>query len=284
MNPYTLSDPELLALLHDDAPCGDATSHALGIGRQYGEMSFHARQAMTLCGIEEAQRMCELQGLHVLASGAASGDPLVAGEFILRVGGPASALHLAWKSAQTWMEYLSGIASSTTTIVAAARTANPAASVVCTRKNFPGTKRGAIKAILSGGASPHRLSLSETLLVFAEHRAFLAGETPSESIARLRHQWPKRAIIVEVADLAEALAWSTAGADILQLEKCPAEEVARIAGATAHTRCRLAAAGGIHADNAAHYVRAGANILVTSAPYFATPRDVAVSIKQACCP
>jgi nicotinate-nucleotide pyrophosphorylase len=36
--------------------------------------------------------------------------------------------------------------------------------------DFPGTQAAAIKAVLSGGASPHRLSLSETLLVFAEHR------------------------------------------------------------------------------------------------------------------
>jgi molybdenum transport protein len=36
--------------------------------------------------------------------------------------------------------------------------------------DFPGTQAAAIKAVLSGGASPHRLSLAETLLVFAEHR------------------------------------------------------------------------------------------------------------------
>ena len=127
MSPYTLPDSFLDNLLHDDTPCGDATSHALGIGGLGGEMSFRARQAMTLCGVEEARRMCELLDLHVLATGPASGDPLVAGELIFRVRGPASALHLAWKTAQTWMEYLSGIASCTAAIVAAAHTANPAA-------------------------------------------------------------------------------------------------------------------------------------------------------------
>jgi len=29
MNPYTLPDTALEALLHDDAPCGDATTQAL---------------------------------------------------------------------------------------------------------------------------------------------------------------------------------------------------------------------------------------------------------------
>jgi molybdenum transport protein len=38
----------------------------------------------------------------------------------------------------------------------------------------------------------------------------------------------------------------------------------------------LAAAGGIRADNAAAYVAAGADFLVTSSPYWAPPKDVQV--------
>ena len=41
---------------------------------------------------------------------------------------------------------------------------------------------------------------------------------------------------------------------------------------------KVAAAGGVKPANAADYVRAGARILVTSAPYFAPPADVKVSI------
>ena len=44
--------------------------------------------------------------------------------------------------------------------------------------------------------------------------------------------------------------------------------------------CR-AAAGGINARNAAAYAAAGADILVTSAPYSAPPLDVAVQIEPA---
>jgi len=177
------------------------------------------------------------------------------------------------------MEYLSGIASATADIVAAARCANPDIGIACTRKNFPGTKAAAIKAVLCGGASPHRLSLSETLLVFAEHRAFLGGETPTVTVQRLRRQWPERAIVVEVGDEAEALLWQQAGADILQLEKMSPVAVDRIKrNIPGAALTRIAAAGGINSANAEAYARAGADILVTSAPYFAPPRDVAVTI------
>jgi molybdenum transport protein len=274
-NPYTLPDPELERLLGEDAPAGDATTFALDIGNARGRLDFRARYDMVVCGSEEARRLGELRGLQALGEFAASGTPRLPGELILSLEGDAAALHVVWKTAQTLMEYLSGIATATAAIVAAARRGDPDCAVVCTRKNFPGTKAATVKAVLAGGASPHRLSLSETLLVFAEHRAFLS-ETPAATVARLRRRWPERAIVVEVADDREAKAWAAAGADILQLEKWPVEAVDRIVRQLPGTR--IAAAGGINATNAKAYARAGSRILVTSAPYFAGPRDVAVTL------
>ncbi|MBS1131955.1 MAG: putative molybdenum utilization protein ModD [Proteobacteria bacterium] len=278
MSPYTLPDSTLEALLADDAPQGDATTFALGIGDQPGRMVFRARYDMVLCGSEEARRMGELRGLKANGLIAASGSAPQAGQIILTLEGSASGLHMVWKTAQTLIEYLSGIASSAATIVAAARVANPDIGIACTRKNFPGTKAAAIKAILCGGASPHRLSLSETLLVFAEHRAFMDNEAPAATIRRLRRQWPERAIVVELADEDEALLWARAGADILQLEKLSPEAVTRLRQTLGDCPARIAAAGGINSANAEAYARAGADILVTSAPYFAPPRDVAVTL------
>lgn len=194
-------------------------------------------------------------------------------------------LHAVSKTAQTLMKYLSGIATADADIVAAARSVNPAIAVACTRKNFPGTKAASIKAVLCSGASPRRLNLSETLLVFAAHRAFLGDEAPAATVRRLRRQWPERSIVVEVGDEQEASLWQQAGADILQLERLPPEAVDRIRralppGATT----RLAATGGITLANAPAYAQAGADILVTSAPYFAAPRDVAVTLAPATAP
>ena len=284
MNPYTLPDTDLEALLQDDTPCGDATTHTLGIGSRRGRMVLRARYAMTLCGSEEAARMGVLRGLNVDGPVLPSGSHLDAGTAFLSLSGPADALHAVWKTAQTLVEYLSGIATCAAELLAAARRAHPDAGVVCTRKNFPGTKRAALKAILCAGASPHRISLSETLLIFPEHRAFLPpDESPAATLAHLRRQWPERPVVVEVAQAADALAWAAAGVDILQLEKMSPDTVAalhaQISAGPGHPR--LAAAGGITPANAEAYVRAGARILVTSAPYFAPPKDVAVTLTPA---
>lgn len=279
MSPYCLPDTYLEALLQDDTPFGDAATYALGIGARHGSMSFRARGDMVLCGAEEALRLGRIRGLHPTGQPRSSGERLLAGEEILEMEGVAASLHEVWKTAQSLMEYLSGIATCTADIVAAARHGNPEIGIACTRKNFPGTKAAAIKAVLCAGASPHRLSLSETLLVFAEHRCFLGDEGPADTVRRLHRRWPERPVVVEVGNEAEALVWQQAGADILQLEKLPAEAVGRIRRQfPAGARTRIVAAGGISSANAEAYARAGADILVTSAPYFAPPRDVAVTL------
>ena len=143
MSPYRLPDSLLGQILHEDVPCGDATSFALGLADQPGRMVFRARQAMVLCGSEEAERLGQLHGLTADRPPVASGTPLAAGDEILTLTGRAGDLHAVWKTAQTLVEYLSGIATCAAELLAAARRAHPDAGVVCTRKNFPGTKRAA---------------------------------------------------------------------------------------------------------------------------------------------
>lgn len=268
-----LDDDLLLRLLEDDTPCGDLTTSTLGIGGACGRFEFRARYAMRLAAVEEAARMCLLGGLRPCL-GAVSGEALVPGQLILVAHGDAAALHRVWKAAQVLIEWASGIASGAAEIVAAAG----GVPVACTRKNVPGTKALSVKAVRAGGATMHRLGLSETLLVFHEHRLFL-DEPPQATVARLRAREPEKKIGVEVGDLDAALRWAAAGADVLQLEKfAPAALAACRAALSADGgRPLLAAAGGVRADNAAAYAAAGADLLVTSAPYAAPPRDVAVS-------
>ena len=278
MKMRVLSDNDLCTLLNDDAPCGDLTTDTLGIGMQTARLEFRERQPMTVCASEEAQRLFELAGARawlLTPSGAAVG----AGELILEADGSAADLHRAWKTAQTLVEWASGVATATASIVAAAG----GIPVACTRKNVPGTKALSVKAVRAGGGIMHRLGLSETLLLFAEHRLFL-DETPTHTIERLRRAQPEKKINVEVGDLDEVKLWSMAGADILQLEKFTPDDVTEcrhalklISGASCPI---LAVAGGIRADNAASYSAAGADLLVTSAPYAASPKDVQVTFLQ----
>ncbi|MCG6207442.1 ModD protein [Rhodopseudomonas sp. HC1] len=271
---------ELQRLLDDDVPYGDLTTEALGIGDQAGVMAFAARDPMVLALAEDAAALLRLCGCEVELF-ARSGDKLAAGAPILVARGAASGLLRGWKVAQTLIEIWSGVATATREIVEAARAVSPGIAIACTRKNTPGTKRFAVAAVKAGGAVMHRLGLSETILVFAEHRAFL-DEQLAATVARLRAAAPEKKLITEVASIDAAVAAAEAGFDVLQLEKFAPADVAALAAHLAATPHHpvIAAAGGVNASNAAAYAEAGAHVLVTSAPYMAKPRDVQVRISR----
>lgn len=274
-----LTDAELAALLRDDVPYGDLTTQALAIGPRGMCLEFRARQPMRVCGAEEALRLFELAGaqgqLH-----RASGDSVAGQELILQASGSADSLHRAWKTAQNLVEWASGLASATAAIVEQAQ----GLAVACTRKNVPGAKSLSVKAIRAGGGILHRLGLSESILVFAEHRVVL-DEPPAQTIQRLRRAQPEKKIVVEVSSPQEARTWIDAGADVLQLEKFSPQDVALCRAAVDALALQrpplLAAAGGVRADNAGAYAAAGADMLVTSAPYTAPPKDVQVVFRAA---
>ncbi len=150
---------------------------------------------------------------------------------------------------------------------------------------MPGTKRFAAAAVKAGGAVMHRLGLSETVLVFPEHRAFL-GELPLfQAVQRLRRAAPEKKLVIEVKTADAALAAAVAGFDVIQAEKFSPTEIAALVkrmASMAYTRARpiVAAAGGVNAANAADYAEAGADVLVTSSPYLAKPRDVECGLRQ----
>ncbi len=274
-------DIDIDRLIAEDAGFGDLTTTALGIETKPGVMRFTARHAMVACATEEAARLLTRLGAQVelfTASGrlAAPGTPL------LTATGTAAALHTGWKAGQTLIEWASGIATAVRAIVEAARAQRPDIIVACTRKAVPLTRMLSIKAVRAGGGVMHRTGLSDTILVFAEHRLF-ADNSPKQLIANLKQSVPERKTAVEVSDVASALEFAKAGADIIQLEKFSPDSVADVVAAVSRPAHRplIVAAGGVSAANAAAYAAAGADVLATSAPYAGLPRDVQVIFETA---
>ena len=274
--PFAIPDSELLRLVQEDAPFGDVTTSGLGIGAQAGRATFTAAADMTVACIEDTARLLDLCGCRTRRA-VDSGTTITGGTLLLEATGLARDLHRAAKTAQVVLELSSGIATRAAAIVSAARSANPLIPVACTRKHMPGAKAIALKAILAGGAVPHRLGLSDSVMVFADHRVFLGlGADLTDAFRRLRAHAPERRLAAEADSEGQAIALAEAGADVVQIDKATPDVIARLAAAfrARPTRPLLAAAGGINETNAAAYAAAGADLLVTSAPYYAPPRDV----------
>lgn len=157
----------------------------------------------------------------------------------------------------------------------------PDGQIACTRKAIPGTRLLATQAILAAGGIIHRGGCAETVLLFANHRRFLTNPNDwTGAIARLRSHAPEKKIVVEADTPDEALAALRAAPDVLQLDKFTPEqaaEIARQAPALA-PHCTLALTGGITLASLAGYLDCGIRLFITSAPYYAPPADIKVSL------
>jgi len=273
-----LDDELLRRWLQEDAPHGDLTTRSLGLQAEPATLVFRARGAMRVALTEEAVRLFELCGAQAQLR-LASGADAAAGAELLRAQGRAGALLLAWKVAQTGVEVASGMASEAAHIVALLRAAGHRQPLACTRKTPPGLRALACRAVTAGGAVMHRLGLSESLLVFPEHRLWAPAEGWAARLAAVRQAQPEKRLVVEVGSLEDALA----SAEVLQLERfAPAQLLTlRQTLQAAGLQPLLAPAGGVTAANAVAYAEAGADFLVSSAPYHAAPCDVQVVFSAA---
>ena len=278
---FHFPEHDLDEFLLEDAPYGDLTTELLGIADKPGVITFTTRHETVAACTEEAARLLEKAGCSTTLC-VPSGTTVEAKQKILEATGSAGAMHLGWKVAVNLLESACGIAGRTRRIVHEAQRANPNISVVATRKVFPGTKRIATKAVYSGGAYPHRLGLSETILVFDHHRVFLGGlEGFLAHLSDYKRDASEKTIAVEVTDLDEALLVAAAGADIIQVDKLSPDQLVELVTAVRATgsTIRIGAAGGINEANAYQYASTGVDILVTSSMYFGKPADIAVSIQ-----
>ena len=281
------SPQEIAALIQEDQPFLDLTTHMLGIGGKAAVMCFRCRQDITVAGTELAAQILDACGLTMTES-QPSGALAATGSILLAAEGPASAAHSAWKVAQNLLEYACGIATYAGQLVQQTQSVNPQVAVVATRKNIPGIRRFAAMAALAGGVMPHRLGLSESVLVFDQHLAFLGGLSPFlQQLAQYRRRVPSSKIVVEVQKtdhtLTDALALAQAGAAGIQFDKLPPGLLAGIAAQlrVVAPEVMLFAAGGITLANIQSYAASGMDALVTSAVYHATPADIGVEIRPA---
>lgn len=275
-----LSNEVIARLIEEDVPYLDLTTFGLGIGQRIGCLEFYTRHFTVICATEEAVKVIETCGAKVQTS-VASGTALAPQELILSATGTAEALHIAWRVVLNLIEYTSGIATRTAAFVKSARAVNPNVCVVTTRKAFPGTRALMMKAIIAGGALPHRLGLSESILIFKQHMVYLGGINGLiERLPTLKQTFQEKKIAVEVEIIDDAWTLADAGVDMIQLDKVSPEILKEFVPEFKQRfpSIKLAVAGGITSDNLTIYAATGIDLLVTSAPYFGKPADIAAKM------
>lgn len=271
-----IADSYLEQLIREDVPDIDLTTHLLGIGAREGCIEYFTRDAALLCGTEEAERIYRMLGAERIEI-EPSGTQLSPGDVFMRVWGRAEVLHMGWKCCLNIFEYYSALATKTRTMVDAAHEGNPRCEVLTTRKRMSGTKPLGTKALLVGGSFPHRLGLSETVLIFAQHVAFYEGGIDAlvADIPEIKARCCEKKLFIE-ADAADAARFAEAGADGIQLDKVPADELAPLVQQlkAINPQVTVIAAGGVNLQNAREYAATGVDGIATTCLHFAKPLDM----------
>jgi nicotinate-nucleotide pyrophosphorylase (carboxylating) len=142
------------------------------------------------------------------------------------------------------------------------RVINPSCRVAATRKTCPGFRRLDKKAVAIGGGDPHRMNLSDGILIKDNHLAIVPLE---KAIQAARHYSAFRKIEVEVESPADAVRAAAAGADIIMLDNMLPTGVADALAALRENKLRdrvtIEISGGIDEGALGEYAACGVDVI-----------------------
>ncbi|MBW8727989.1 MAG: carboxylating nicotinate-nucleotide diphosphorylase [Inquilinus limosus] len=182
--PALLVEPVVRAALAEDlGRAGDITSAAVIPPEARMRGAIAARQPGTVAGTDAAALAFRLLDPAIaITILKPDGSRVAPGDAVIRIDGPARPILAAERVALNLLCRLSGVATATATLVAAARPHK--ARIACTRKTTPGLRVLEKHAVRAGGGVNHRFGLDDAVLIKDNHIAVAGGVRPA--IARAR--------------------------------------------------------------------------------------------------
>ena len=231
--------------LMEDAPSGDVTTTGLFDERENGAARLIAKADGVIAGLPVASRVfASLQPDFNFEAFTHDGGRVKSGDLIARLSGTKRALLTGERLALNLLQRMSGIATMAAAFVDAV--AGLPVTILDTRKTVPGLRVLDKYAVRCGGATNHRLTLSDLAMIKDNHIKLAGGIGPA--VAKLRAHAPKVKIEVETESLADVREALAAGADIIMLDNMKIEmmheAVREIAG-----RAKTEASGNVTLKN-----------------------------------
>jgi len=252
--------------LAEDIGSGDVTTLATVPEAAGARAALRAREPLVIAGLAFAEAaFTGLSSAVKIERLAEDGQPLKAGEILMRVTGPARAILTAERVALNFVQRLSGIATFTAQFVEAIK--GTPAQILDTRKTTPGWRRFEKYAVVCGGGRNHRLGLSDMILIKDNHLAALRHEKPNAiaaAVARAREKYPRLKIEVEADTLEQAEQAAEAGADMVLLDNMNLIQL-RLAVQKVKGRAQTEASGGVNPANVHAIADAGVDFISVGA-------------------
>jgi nicotinate-nucleotide pyrophosphorylase (carboxylating) len=210
----------LLRFIEVDAPFGDVTSAAV-IPDITCNAVIRAEQAGIIAGLQEVSILFSHFGVSVKHL-AKDGDVVGQNDILLLLFGDAKKILLVERTALNIIGRMSGIATQTRKMADIVSSVNPHCRIAATRKTCPGFQVFDKKAVQVGGGDPHRMTLSDGILIKDNHLALVPLRSAIKA-ARKVSAYKKIEVEVETSD--DALVAATAGADIIMLDNMNPDQI-----------------------------------------------------------
>jgi nicotinate-nucleotide pyrophosphorylase (carboxylating) len=258
---------QLQAWLAEDLGRGDLTRPAL-IERQ-GRAEWVAKGDGVFCGGVLVEPLFRLLDAGIRVEGLVpDGQRVRAGQRLLTVAGGAAALVAGERTALNLAMRLSGVATTTATLVAELE--GTGVALVDTRKTTPGLRVWEKYAVRCGGGVNHRFGLDDAAMLKENHLAWGHGIGPAVAAVRASAPWPAK-VIVEAETEEEARAALRAGADGVLLDGFSPDDlralVPRLRQLSAELGVRtVLEASGVALEALRATAASGVDLISTSAP------------------
>lgn len=252
--------------LEEDAPWGDLTSTALLPADATATADLVAREAGVFSGGDVFAAAFTLTDpavtvdLHV-----GDGDAFAPGDVLASASGPARSLLTAERVALNFVQRMSGIATLTAAYVRAVD--GTGVRIADTRKTTPGLRAFERHAVVSGGGSNHRYSLSDAVMAKDNHLAVLTrtgadlATALREALTRLPHTTH---VVVEVDRLDQIPPVLDGGADTVLLDNFSLDDL-RAGVALIGERATAEASGGVNLDTVRGIAETGVDVISVGA-------------------
>ena len=266
------------AALREDLGSGlDATTVATIPANQIATAQFNARKSGVIAGLFAAQAVLEIAGNSAIKfdKQISEGSKVEAGQLIFEATGPVTDLLLAERTALNFLSRLSGIATISSIWVDAVKGTN--CTVRDTRKTTPGWREIEKFAVRMGGATNHRMNLSDAALIKDNHIA--ATGSIANAINDVRSKFPNLSIEVEIDHLDQMEEAIAGKVDLILLDNMSPEQC-KLAVKQCAGRTKLEASGGITLENARDYAMSGVDFIAIGAlTHSAAILDIGLDLK-----
>ena len=252
--------------LEEDLAGGDITTDAIFGQNDRARGVFLAKSPCTIAGLDVAlEAFLQLDAGVTAAWDVDDGGECTAGATIGRITGTARALLSGERTALNFLQHLSGIATLARRFVNAA---GGRITILDTRKTTPTLRALEKYAVRMGGATNHRMSLNDGVMIKDNH--IRIGGGIANAVAQVRGFGVKPSIEVEVETLKQVDQALEAGADILLLDNMTTDEV-REAVRRCSGRAKTEISGGVTLTRIAELAATGADFVSIGALTHSAP-------------